>query len=533
MCCRGSSPASEVRLVGGSNRFEGRLEVYYAQQWGTVCDDEFDDIDAGVFCRMLGYGCGVYLMSPKEGGPIWLDDIGCNGQEDHVSECPKSSWGITNCGHTEDVSIRCDQHGGSYRLVDGPHSAEGKVEVFHESTWKAACMTHVIIERICQQLGYLSGKILLDPTEKYGQGSRVIWMNGVSCYGNESTVQDCSYGEIGFSDCDHNENVYLQCSHQVSLIPDDIRLLNGRSPNEGVLQVLHDGTWGTVCDDGFDSSVASLFCQLFGFSSGEALLEPDERFGSGNDVIWMDDVICSPEARDLNECEFNGWGEVDCDHSEDVSVRCLGERVTLRLVDGALRGFGRLEVFYDGQWGTVCDDGFTNNEAKVFCSALGYRDGSPSRIQYGKSTGPIWMDDVVCKEAGTSLADCEHAPFGTNNCEHIEDISLQCVGYIGYPVRLLDGVFKNEGRVEIFLNLEWGTMCGEGFTDLEANVVCRMLGYGRGISLGNQYGPGWDNIWVDSLRCHGQEETIIACFGLVFGPGTCDHDSDVSVRCLE
>ena len=45
----------------------------------------------------------------------------------------------------------------------------------------------------------------------------------------------------------------------------------------------------------------------------------------------------------------------------------------MRLVGGAAPYEGRLEVRYDGQWGTVCDDGFTDREATVFCQMLKYR----------------------------------------------------------------------------------------------------------------------------------------------------------------
>jgi len=57
-----------VRLAGSGLPHEGRMEVYYNGQWGTVCDDDFDNVDATVACRSFGpglvYGYAILLRRP-------------------------------------------------------------------------------------------------------------------------------------------------------------------------------------------------------------------------------------------------------------------------------------------------------------------------------------------------------------------------------------------------------------------------------------------------------------------------------------
>lgn len=99
-------PTLFVRIVGGTSR--GRAEVFYNNAWGTICDDDWDNNDATVFCRMLGYSSGKALSSYGGGtGNIWLDNVGCLGTENSLWLCTKSSWGSHNCNHSEDAGVEC------------------------------------------------------------------------------------------------------------------------------------------------------------------------------------------------------------------------------------------------------------------------------------------------------------------------------------------------------------------------------------------------------------------------------------------
>uniref|UniRef100_A0A671RY93 Soluble scavenger receptor cysteine-rich domain-containing protein SSC5D n=1 Tax=Sinocyclocheilus anshuiensis TaxID=1608454 RepID=A0A671RY93_9TELE len=90
----------------------------------------------------------------------------------------------------------------------------------------------------------------------------------------------------------------------------------------------------------------------------------------------------------------------------------VGEIV--RLV-GDLPSSGRVEVYHDGQWGTVCDDGWELAEAQVVCRQLGFPGAISVKPggQYGEGSGPIWLDDMNCKGSESSLSECSFKGWGT------------------------------------------------------------------------------------------------------------------------
>ena len=97
------------------------MEVNYNGEWGTVCDNGWDDIDAGVVCRQLGFGSsGTAIGSAGFGqgsGSIWLDSVTCTGSESLLYTCGHFGVGITiNCYHYQDAGVRCNGDG-MYLLV--------------------------------------------------------------------------------------------------------------------------------------------------------------------------------------------------------------------------------------------------------------------------------------------------------------------------------------------------------------------------------------------------------------------------------
>ena len=109
---------------------------------------------------------------------------------------------------------------------------------------------------------------------------------------------------------------------------------------------------------------------------------------------------------------------------------CLNLVHQVRLVGGNGVNTGRVEVYYNNTWGTVCDDGWNLNDAAVVCRQLGFPGAISSSCcaAFGQGTGPIWLDDVRCTGSETSLSSCSHRGWGRHRCAHYEDAGVICQG---------------------------------------------------------------------------------------------------------
>ena len=102
----------------------------------------------------------------------------------------------------------------------------------------------------------------------------------------------------------------------------DIRLVSpSNSPSSGRVEVLHMGTWGTICGHSWDLRDANVVCRQLGYDG--ALSAPRyAAFGRGTGQIWLDDVQCVGDEIAISDCYHRGWNVHNCGHHSDVGVVC-------------------------------------------------------------------------------------------------------------------------------------------------------------------------------------------------------------------
>uniref|UniRef100_A0A8D0F5A0 protein-lysine 6-oxidase n=1 Tax=Strix occidentalis caurina TaxID=311401 RepID=A0A8D0F5A0_STROC len=361
--------------------------------------------------------------------------------------------------------------------------------------------------------------------------------------------------------------------------PVQLRLVGPRGPaGEGRLEVLYQGRWGTVCDDGFDFHAATVACRQLGYTAAVTWTH-SATYGQGEGPIWLDNVRCGGSEGSLAECIHNGWGTSDCHHGEDAGVVCSEQRLPgslpqvpgLSLEEVRLKPIlaraklsmpvteGAVEVKHNGRWRQVCDAGWTRNNSRVVCGMLGFPQEKHIntnfyRLKTLSQKNSFWVHRVRCQGAEPHLARCptQVAPLapGQHACPRGMHAIVSCLpspvfqkgtgkgrsktspGKVS-PVRLRAGTHAGEGRVEVLRHGQWGTVCDKQWDLAAASVVCRQLGYGtaKQALVGAQMGQGLGPIHMSEVRCTGHERSLGECHFQDAERSGCRHEADAAVRC--
>ncbi|CAH1962569.1 unnamed protein product [Acanthoscelides obtectus] len=254
-----------VKLAGAKEENQGRIEVSAFGKTGYICDDQFGLQEANIVCKELGFDMGAidfkgqsyFARDVKENNTLYMmDDLKCFGNETTLLDCMFAGWGIHDCQDQEIVGVVCktpqEKCGKGYwkcattnecvpltfmcddlndcsddsdedsqyceapteiRLVNGSSVNEGRLELSHYGIWGTVCdddFNEDAAKFVCKRLGY-KGASTVKKEGYFGSGSGPIWLDQVSCSGDELDLKQCTTWEWGEHNCDHNEDVGVVC----------------------------------------------------------------------------------------------------------------------------------------------------------------------------------------------------------------------------------------------------------------------------------------------------------------------------------
>ncbi|XP_075700761.1 antigen WC1.1-like [Rhinoderma darwinii] len=521
----------EYRLVGGPNECSGHLEAQHGDTWGSVCEIDPELRAANVICKELQCGQAVPTLVnyTRKSKTIWTEQIHCVGNESRLLDCSRKPEIMGNCTKQHPPAIQCKGIFNDYKLVNDDEHCSGRVEVLHEGQWMALCKSLWDLQAanvLCRQMNCGIVASLPDGSV-FGRHNHAIPYR-FRCTGTEYHLGDCNFTALGNSKCPSWESAGVICTGT----KEGVKLMTGEDYCAGKLEILTNNTWSRAFSDQWGSNESNVVCREL--HCGHAvdtfrITEPTTINGH----VYLS-VYCQGNETQLNDCSVTEPSDIMTwtDQEREIEIICSGSK-RLRLVNGTARCAGRVEVYHNGRWGTICDDYWDKADADVVCRQLdcGFSVKATTEAYYGRGTGAIWLDDVECGGNETNIWNCPSKQIGDHDCGHKEDAGVICSEFVG--IRLVGGQQECEGRLEIYYNGSWGSVCNNVMTDISVSVICKHLNCGSEgyVEASKVYGNGKWPYWIDHINCTKPNTLLLECPSSPWNINSCFHTELAQLKC--
>nr|XP_014352553.1 PREDICTED: antigen WC1.1-like isoform X2 [Latimeria chalumnae] len=525
----------DYRLVNGSNDCSGRVELQYQDTWGSVCDREWDLQDADVLCQQSN--CGYAIATPggatfgEGNGTIWADEFQCKGNESSLWECPIKPSPYHSCTHKNDAGVICLGYR-HFRLVNGSNDCSGRVELQFRDTWGSVCDHEWDLQDadvLCRQrnCGYA---IATPGGATFGEGKGTIWADEFQCKGNESSLWKCPIKPFHYHSCTHKNDAGVICSDRIQKpkVPSDEQC-------KKQADIYYAGTWTRLFNDAWEINGDNTVCrQLYcvdsvwnNNSTGVTILSKK-----------LESLHCKGNENSRWNCTlfYNSSSDISS-NTTDISVEIrafCSENLKLRLVNGRGECEGRVEVNYNGTWGTVCDDSWDLADANVVCRQLrcGHAIHARASAFFGSGSGKIWLDNLRCSGSESALWQCPSREWGQHDCSHKEDAGVMCSGF--KQLRLVSDTDECSGKLEVFYNGSWGNVCYNNMNKYTADFLCRHLNCGASNRTNSvSVSDSEDSLFLDNVKCYGHETFIWQCSSSLRGEHWCTQLEVAQLTCSD
>ncbi|XP_005660891.2 T-cell differentiation antigen CD6 isoform X2 [Sus scrofa] len=325
----------QVRLVNGSSRCNGTVEVRLGLSWKPACGALWNIYASRAVCRWLGCGESELLEepipptpeltpSPATGNTSWAPNV--TRALAPTIRCSSPEWQLCevvehHCSNEGLVQVTCAESR-DLKLVGGGSPCEGRVEMLEHGQWGSVCDDTWDLEDahvVCQQLS-CGWAVQALPGLHFPPGQGRIHRDQVNCSGSENYLWDCP-GLPGNGYCGHKEDAGVVCSEHQSW-----RLTGGTDPCEGQVEVYYRGVWNTVCDSSWYEPEAKVLCQDLG--CGTVARRPK---GPPHSLSGKMYYSCEGGEAALSECFWRFNNSNLCRESRAARVLCSGAWSLLNL----------------------------------------------------------------------------------------------------------------------------------------------------------------------------------------------------------